>query len=212
MKKQIIIMAKSVKHYPHYCIAGIDLDTHKWIRPISSNTITEGAVPREHIIYENGREVEVLDVVEIEFTNPAETKAQQENYAYNEDIPWRKVGEMSLEELLDNYEVDTPEFVFENTEKSLDNWDITGTSLLLLEIDNPCVVVKTFPNRKKVNLNFTYNNRDYNYIQVGDRNLYNQFINSNDGYYKLGSKMFAVFSLTGEYTDGRYYKMLAQLF
>ena len=55
-------MAKSNKH-SNYCIAGIDINNREWVRPVSSLTHIERAVPREDATYENGEEVQVLDIV-----------------------------------------------------------------------------------------------------------------------------------------------------
>jgi hypothetical protein len=66
MKKDIVILAKSSKH-SDFCIAGIDIETLEWIRPISDNDLTEGAVPREDIRYESGGEINLFDIVRINF-------------------------------------------------------------------------------------------------------------------------------------------------
>ena len=44
MKKTIVILAKSIKHQ-HFCIAGKDLETRQWIRPVSNKD--GGIITRE---------------------------------------------------------------------------------------------------------------------------------------------------------------------
>lgn len=44
MKKNIIILTKSIKH-GGFCVAGIDTDNGEWIRLISSDANSEHAVP-----------------------------------------------------------------------------------------------------------------------------------------------------------------------
>lgn len=48
MEKKIIILTKSKKH-SGYCVAGIDYETGEWIRLVSSDLETEGALFRGRI-------------------------------------------------------------------------------------------------------------------------------------------------------------------
>lgn len=212
MKKQIIILAKSIKHFPNYCIAGIDVETGKWIRPISSFDDIEGAVPLEHLRQANGEELNILDVVEIDFIKHVPSIAQSENYIYNENIMWKKVGEIGLEELINIYGLSDPEYIFENTDKELSDIDISGESLLFVKIQDPVVFIKTF-DKKKIQLCFTYMGRRYNYFRIEDPTLKQQFWEYDDGIYNLDNEMYAVFSLTGKWNvTGKYYKILANIF
>lgn len=212
MTKDIVIMAKSIKHYPNYCIAGIDIKSGEWIRPVSDDDESECAVLEEDAIYEDGTEVKILDIVRIEFVNHSPNDAQYENYQYDCTKYWKKIGEISLQNVIDIYQLDNPKFIFGNDEKAVCDEELTGTSLLFLKIQNPTICVKTFE-RKKVSINFTYNNIEYRYIQIGDSELYKKYKTYPDGYYQIANEKIAVFSLTGKYIkDGKYYKMLAQLF
>ena len=58
MEKKIIILTKSKKH-SGYCVAGIDYETGEWIRLVSSDLETEGAVPCEDLQCSNGETLEV---------------------------------------------------------------------------------------------------------------------------------------------------------
>lgn len=82
MSKEIVILAKSFKR-GGYCIAGIDTTTGEWIRPISNDISNEGAVPVADIIYTDGNQVEILDIVEIEISSHKPTESQPENYIYD---------------------------------------------------------------------------------------------------------------------------------
>lgn len=211
MIKEIIIMTKSAKR-GNYCIAGIDVKSGEWIRPVSDDVETEGAVLQEDAIYEDGTEVEILDVVRIEFIKHIPNEAQNENYLYNSEKYWKKTGKMSLQELIDKYQLDNPSFIFKNSENALYDRELTGHSLFFVKIQNPYIFVNTFPERKSITINFTYNNNEYRYINIGDLNLKNPYRNCKKGNYYLGQERLAVFSLAGKHTDGKYYKMLAQLF
>lgn len=49
MKKNIIILTKSIKH-GGFCVAGIDTDNGEWIRLISSDANSEHAVPYQDMV------------------------------------------------------------------------------------------------------------------------------------------------------------------
>ena len=62
--KRIICLANSEK-LRERCIAGIDLDTGKWVRPVCDNLYPEdGRVPKLIRLVE-GREPELLDILEV---------------------------------------------------------------------------------------------------------------------------------------------------
>ena len=113
-KKQFIVLANSIKkgHGTFRCIAGrevvdeIDGDwiVDDWIRPVSGSALNAGALSAKHFTYEDGSQVQPLDVVECDCLRANDNKAQPENWLLNEDVTWRKIGEIgvdSLSELLD---------------------------------------------------------------------------------------------------------------
>ena len=137
MKKTIVIMCKSVKHYPNYCIAGIDTTTGEWIRPISNNVDVEGAVLVRDATYQDGNEVKIFDVVEIEMIEHCPNTAQKENYLYDSECYWEKVGQSSLQEVINFRGFDSNSYIFKNTNSSLTDNEIDGTSLMLVQIQTP---------------------------------------------------------------------------
>ena len=62
MEKTIIILTKSKKH-SGYCVAGIDYKTGEWIRLVSSDIETEGAVPMKDLLFSNGEILEIYDII-----------------------------------------------------------------------------------------------------------------------------------------------------
>lgn len=212
MFKDILIMAKSNKH-GNYCIAGIDINNMEWVRPVSTLTEIERAVPREDVIYENGEEVNILDIVRIDFIRPIPSKAQSENILYNKNIIWKKIGTWSFDDLLLHIQPQNLEFLFENTQKELLEFELTGKSLAFVKIEYPSVFIKSFEDSKKIQLNFYYNGQQYKYIKISDPELLEIYNSRIDGNYPLERYKYAVFSLTDKYLlSGKYYKMLAKLF
>lgn len=211
MKKNIIILTKSIKH-GGFCVAGIDTDNGEWIRLISSDANSEHAVPYQDMVCEDGNEVEVLDLVEVDIISACPSRVQPENYLYNENVKWKRIRTSNINEVIDIHGIDNPQYVFGNSDAKLtdDNIHLARRSLLLLEVENPMYFIKTFPNGKKVQLNFTYNGYMYRYLKVTQQDIYNYYMNQPDGIYNADTNLF-VFSLTDKYElSGKYYKVMAQ--
>lgn len=212
MKKKIIILTKSIKH-TGYCVAGIDYDTGKWIRLISSDKETEGAVPEQFLYYSDGSMLDVYDVIECELRQPCPTVVQPENWLYNEDVAWKKIGVSCLEHVLEIHGYDRPEYVFYDSQVSLaNNWNFKGEgSLCLLNVEDAYVWVKTFDGKQTVSLNFTYNGYVYKYMRISQMDIKDYYSNKSDGAYPIYADSI-VFSLTDRYYyNGKYYKVVAQI-
>lgn len=212
MEKEIVILAKSNKR-GGFCVAGIDTNTGEWIRPISNNSLNEGAVPKEDLFYEDYTEVKIFDKVKIQFLSHAPSLSQPENYIYDSSDSWVKTGTSTLDEIINFRGYDDTDQIFYNASKSVNESELNGgPSLLLLNIENPSIYVKTFE-KKKIQLNFDYNRRKYQYLQVSDPKIIESYSSKNDGSYQLNRNLHVVFSLTDKYdkTD-KYYKMAAQIF
>lgn len=209
MKKEIIILTKSAK-INGFCVAGIDIHNREWIRLVSDDESGEGAVSKDDLTYQNGTQAEIFDLVAVE-CEPSPTAAQSENYLYDNRYYWNKIKTMSSGEAFAECPLSNSQFIFENSERSLDDNEITGESLVLVEIDHVIINVVNEYDDKKWKVTFDYNGFEYSNISIGDisiRNKYNGY-----GTYMIQGRHKAVFSLTGRYErTGKYYKMLAQLF
>lgn len=211
MEKKIIILTKSKKH-SGYCVAGIDYETGEWIRLVSSDLETEGAVPWEDLQCSNGETLEVYDIIMCRLLRKCGTIVQPENCLYDETVKWKKVGKSNLDEVIKIHGYDSVEYVFENEDTKLpDDWIFSGNpSLCLLIVKDASIWVKTFEN-KKISLNFTYDDIQYKYMSISQIDLLNYYRNKTDDSYPLGT-VTVVFSLTDKYYwNGKYYKVVAQI-
>ncbi|AFZ55948.1 dual OB domain-containing protein [Anabaena sp. PCC 7938] len=120
--KKIICLANSWKNKER-CIAGIDLDTGNWIRPVCDQ-YDDGRVPR-NIRLVAGREPELLDILEIPLADTGENFGfESENLTI---LPgeWQLVGKAKPEDVLqyswkDRYILHNPiKYVKESYLKSL---------------------------------------------------------------------------------------------
>lgn len=211
MEKKIIILTKSKKH-SGYCVAGIDYETGEWIRLVSSDSETEGAVPWEDLQYSNGETLEVYDIIMCRLLRKCGTIVQPENCLYDETVKWEKVGKSNLDEVIKIHGYDSVDYVFENEDTKLPaDWIFSGNpSLCLLKVKDASIWVKTFED-KKISLNFTYDDIQYKYMSISQIDLLNYYRNKTDDSYPLGT-VTVVFSLTDKYyRNGKYYKVVAQI-
>jgi len=211
MEKKIIILTKSKKH-SGYCVAGIDYETGEWIRLVSSDSETEGAVPWEDLQYSNGETLEVYDIIMCRLLRKCGTIVQPENCLYDETVKWEKVGKSNFDEVIKIHGYDSVDYVFENEDTKLPaDWIFSGNpSLCLLKVKDASIWVKTFED-KKISLNFTYDDIQYKYMSISQIDLLNYYKNKTDDSYPLGT-VTVVFSLTDKYYwNGKYYKVVAQI-
>ena len=214
---KLVILAESAK-YNNFCVAGVEVDSGKWIRPISERVELEEAIPLEDLKYPDGSRVELLDVVEIKFSDrSANNPIQPENFFYNQKYYWQKVGRMTLPELIDKRGYDLRDKIFYNDERSIFGADVekisARESLLLLPVENLFIAVEEVEDHKKFFADFEYRGKKYFRFSVGDIAVRKKFETNGAGKYFLKSNASVVFSLTNPFhANYQCYKMLAQIF
>jgi hypothetical protein len=210
MEKEIIVLAMSEK-YGNYCIAGIDISTGKWIRPMSERKDLFGAVPLD-IKYNNGKKPKILDIAKINFIRYEPNRTQTENYVYDSSQRWIKKGTFSKNDL-PKY-INRNKYIFFNDDKKLEPKDILNIpkikrySLTLVKPLTIDINIKTFE-QKNITISFNYNNINYEYIKVTDPIFKNEYLSHDDGWETL-SNCFLVLSL-GEEWKGYLWKMVATI-
>lgn len=100
---RIICLANSTRPGGR-CIAGIDIDTGKWIRPVSRSINRAITWDMRNI---EGEEPEILDVIEIPLENHGPDDGCQPENRLLKPGKWRKVGRKKPEELLKYREADS---------------------------------------------------------------------------------------------------------
>ncbi|MFI2858625.1 dual OB domain-containing protein [Paenibacillus sp. JSM ZJ436] len=173
MNVKIVLLTKSRK-YNNYCVAGIDFRTGKWIRLVSSQADIHCAVPEVDLTYENGTQAEIFDVIEVQLTKAAPQYFQPENYEYDSEYYWRKVGVSSLEKVKELVNQNVDSFVFHNSDKRLLGSFVSGLtasknySLKFVFVKKATLVVEKYETKIKHKLSFTYNGITYNDLSVTD--------------------------------------------
>jgi hypothetical protein len=112
IKKTIVVLAKSIKHHA-YCVAGKDISSNEWIRPVSN--INGAELSEQQCKCTNDQwkgqgkspyHSNVLKKIEIEFLQHAPLINQPENYVIS-DIVWQHKYNIKANEV-QNY-LDAPE-------------------------------------------------------------------------------------------------------
>ena len=215
--RKLVILAASAK-FNNFCVAGTDIDTGEWIRPISERAELEEAVPLEDLKYPDGSRVELLDVVEIKFSDrAANNPIQPENFFYNEKYFWQKVGRVTLKEVIDERGYDLRDKIFFSDERSILGVDVIKfsdrESLLLLPVENLFIAIEIDKDHKKFFADFTYRGKNFFRFSVGDIAVRNKFADFDAGKHFFKEIATVVFSLTNPFRyNAECYKMLAQIF
>lgn len=85
---EMIVLAKS-KKLGGRCIAGLRTDGGGWVRPVAPSQ--DGTLFPQHYALSDGSQVNVLDVVKIELTEPRPEPHQPENWLIS-NKPWKLVA------------------------------------------------------------------------------------------------------------------------
>ena len=69
MKREVAILTKSSK-FGGFCVAGVDINTGEWVRFVSNDVRTHGALSAFDITYENRKICKPLDIVSVDVVAP----------------------------------------------------------------------------------------------------------------------------------------------
>lgn len=175
MRKVIVVFANSVKHGKH-CVAGKDVQTGQWIRPVGDTAGAE--LDHNQCICANpyGRYiVKPLQKVEIELKAHSLLANQPENFLVG-DAKWTQRYKIEAHEVI-NY-LDTPETLWGTGNRVVFSQIEDGTvqitqSLYLVKVDN-FEIYKNMDNKRRAS--FSYNGNNYD-LPVTDPNFENHLQN-----------------------------------
>jgi hypothetical protein len=215
---RIVCLANSRK-VSGRCIAGKEIGTGVWIRPVSARPTSE--ISEEERRYEDGSSAQVLDIIDIPLARAAAVAYQTENYVIDPHEYWKRLGTMPRESLTPL--IDHPETLWKNGDSTLsgqndrvriDNSTSFSGSLYLILPDHLTlhVVSETVANitfRRRVRASFSHRSSRYN-LSVTDPLVERAFLAKPDGAYALHSALLCV-SLGEVHTDGYAYKLVAAI-
>lgn len=166
MEKEIVILAKSIKN-GGFCIAGKDVNTNEWIRPVS--TINGGELSNEqsksYFHNEDGNLVgypcKILQKVRINFSEAVPLPYQCENYLIDNSRWMQNYKETELVRYLDR-----PQALWGINSDYINSVDLNtmnpnGNSLYLIQVSNIALYVHNAFDRRNRRVSFTYNGLAY---------------------------------------------------
>jgi len=224
MNKRIIFLANS-KKYNGKCVAGKELSTGEWVRPISrriSGEISqhEECLNEECMQYKTFcncfKSPQMLDVLDVKVLKKTSYNHQTENYIISR-IRWEKVGEVDfydLEDYLDNDKGDlwylgSSTYNGLNDRVPLEYIENYHDSLRLIEPETFKVVVTHEYNRDVVRAKFQFLNKHYA-IKVTDPILEEFYLSSGKSEYRYrGRNVRICISLAETPYQGFFYKLVA---
>jgi hypothetical protein len=221
-RKKIVCLANSKKPRGR-CVAGKEVlqDGYgDWIRPVSARPSAEISLDERR--YENGREPQILDIIEIPMIAAVPRVHQTENHMIDADLYWTKTGELPWEDLGDL--VDMPTSLWRNGDSTYHGTNDRMTqavtsefrnSLWLIEPTGVTIRVLTpgaaFGNPKRcVRAEFTHQGIRYD-LMVTDLVAEQAFLARPNGEYTLADAVYFCISITEAHIDGSCYKLWPRL-
>ena len=199
--RDIVVLTKSAKNGGN-CVAGIDIDTGEWVRPVR---VPPHPISDIDMRCSNSHICQPLDVVRIPFISPCPDGCQTENEQIDPMVKWIHLDTWNLSDVLNVHPAEYHDTIFGNQRYSLYEYekDDCDFSLMLIEVEN--LEFFTSEDNRKTKANFIYNNRTYRFMAVTDRAFYN-----NENSY---SRAHLVVSLPNHVPDGcNYFKFIAKVF
>jgi hypothetical protein len=216
--KRIVCLANSRK-LSGRCVAGKELVSKgagQWLRPVSDRPSEE--VSEKEREYENGSDPKVRDIIDVPLKEHRPKAFQTENWLLDPTIYWKRVGEMTWNELA-GFSDDPAELWLNgqstgaglNDRVSLaDSGNLTN-SLYLLHLDRMAVRVfapgEYFGDpKRRVQADFAHRRVNY-HLWVTDPIIEKKYLAGKDGDFSIG-ECFITVSL-GEPHKGYCYKLVA---
>lgn len=201
----VVILAKSSKN-GGYCVAGIDVNSSKWVRLVSSDTNSHGALFDRDMQYRNNTFCNLLDVVRVPFLREDPSKYQPENILIDKEKRWEKIDEMSICDVLELHPPETHEFLLGNEHTYITDRrvDTVGHSLILVKVSD---LIITHPRERTTKASFLYNLTAYANMSVTDPNFYNTPDET-----EIGDAIIIMSLPDTPFPERKYFKFIAKLF
>ena len=216
--KTIVCLAKSVKH-GGYCIAGKEIESREWIRPVSDREDEE--MRPEDCTCEGNKQPCVSDIISVPLLEPRPNSYQRENHLIDSGHTWIIRGRIPWTRLLELVDA-TRGTLWVNGHSSYYGMNDrvpeassseVPSSLTFIRPVDLTVCVETegaeFGNpRRKTRAKFTYDGHYYK-IAVTDPIIKDKFW-SQPGQHPMGNNSLLCVSL-GEIHEGYAYKLAAAI-
>lgn len=221
MVREVAILTMSSKN-GGYCVAGIDLENGEWIRLVSDDMHTHGALTNKDIAYSDGGHCKPLDVVSVATIDQyTPIERQPENALIDSTENWEKVGTTDIENVLEIHPAEYHDVLLGNrysyitehrineVRESLILVKVSDLTINHLTINHPPEQSTNHPPERytKTKATFTYRGTEYSNMSVTDPEYYTV----PDNYHI--NRAILVMSLPDSPHNGKYYyKFVAKIF
>ncbi|MFC7612603.1 hypothetical protein ACFQV2_01980 [Actinokineospora soli] len=217
MTKRFVCLANSRKHSGR-CVAGIELGTGRWVRPISDRAGRELSILERRC--PDGTEPALLDVIDVPVVGHQPDGVHRENWLIETGAPWRRPGRMAWGGAR-TFSRDAGPLWANGHQTSggvndvvpADELDVAGGTLRLVHVDAVTVEVARAPyrandRRPTVRVRFEHAGDEYAF-KLTDPLQETRFREAGIGSHVLGESLLTV-SLSEEFDD-RFYKLVAAI-
>jgi hypothetical protein len=214
----ILCLAKSRK-YKQYCIAGKDLTTKEWIRPVSNTE--HGELTTQDISYKDGDLPEMCHTIYLEMLCKKPQGYQSENCLIDTGYYWRCDGDESDMDLFYNLDdfLDSPPTLWNNTSQSgggvndrvsVPEISKIKNSLYFIKPQNLIIKVKAGYNGgpKKIRGSFTYRGVKYD-LKITDSRVESSYLQREIGSYPAENAYVTISLGVISPHDDFHYKLIA---
>ena len=200
----VAILTKSAKN-GGYCVAGIDMDTRQWIRLVSSDANSCGALFSQDLQYKDGTYCEPFDIARIPILGKHPHVYQPENVLINEETYWKKIGVISVPDLIRLHPPEKHNNLLGNIYPYITAERIgdVGISLILVKVGN---LIITHPTDRSTKAEFSYGFARYENMSVTDPEFYH--IPSGT---KISQALLVMSLPDSPYNERKYYKFIAKI-
>lgn len=207
----IVVLTKSSK-FSGYCVAGIDCYSRKWVRLVTEDSTSHGAVGAGDLIYEDGSQCQILDVIKVPIINTTNDILQPENTLINTSKYIHFIGKAKIEDVLKIHPAEIRNYILGNKYPYVTKAKVErlGHSLTLVEVSNLLIKHVLNPNgNPKTKADFTYQYERYENISVTDYRFYpaEDEISFDEAY----NKAYLVVSIGTPYNN-KYYKFVSAIY
>ena len=206
-KIRMVVLTRSSK-YGKNCVAGIDLNNGSWVRLVTNDESSHGAVADEDLVCEDGNIVQVLDVIDATVLGVCHDTIQPENVLLDLDTYIEIVGKMSIEDVLRIHPLELRSNILGNIYPYIKDVRIgsVGYSLTIVGVNDLEIVQEENPSGKpKTKVRFYYNDNEYENMSVTDEKFYS--VKNGTKY----NRAILVVSIGTPYND-KYYKFVSAIY
>lgn len=204
---RLIILTESSK-FSGKCVAGVDVESGKWVRLVSNDVATHGAIVESDLYYEDGTKCEVLDIVDVPVIRACGDEIQPENVLLDTSVYMKYVGKASLADVLAKHPVENRINILGNKYSYITAQRIgtVGYSLALVEVRNLKIWQGENPSgNPKTKADFTYQMDRYTQVPVTDPIFYSVTNGT------VFNRAILVVSIGTPYNE-KYYKFVSRIF